>query len=61
MKYRQKVKECEQCKLQLKEVQTKLSIEEKGRMGLLAELGVLDRVSRNCSSTCVCVFLGVGL
>ena len=47
MKYRQKVKECEQCKLQLKEVQTKLSIEEKGRMGLLAELGVLDRVSRN--------------
>ena len=39
------MKEFEQCKQQLKEVQTKLSIEEKGRKGLLAELGVLHQVS----------------
>ena len=45
-KFRAKVKECEKYKQQLKEVQTKLSIEEKGRMGLLAELAVFHRVSR---------------
>ncbi len=50
-KFRQKAQECEEYKQQLKEVQTKLSIEEKGRMGLLAELGVLHQVSL----VCVCV------
>lgn len=44
-KFREKAKECEEYKQQLKEVQTKLSIEEKGRMGLLAELSVLHHVS----------------
>lgn len=43
-KYRQKVVECEQFKQQLKEVQTKLSIEEKGRKGLVAELNILHKV-----------------
>lgn len=47
-KFREKAKECEEYKQQLKEVQTKLSIEEKGRMGLLAELGVLHHVSLLC-------------
>ena len=43
-KYRLKVGECEEYKQQLKEVQTKLSIEEKGRKGLLAELNTLHKV-----------------
>ena len=55
-KFREKAKECEEYKQQLKEVQTKLSIEEKGRMGLLAELSVLHHVSL----VCMCVW-GVGL
>lgn len=45
-KFREKAKECEEYKQQLKEVQTKLSVEEKGRMGLLAELNILHHVSR---------------
>ena len=44
-KYRQKAGECEQYKQQLKDLQTKLSIEEKGRKGLAAELSILHKVS----------------
>ena len=50
-KYRQKESECEQYKQQLKDVQTKLSIEEKGRKGLLAEFSVLHQVNGE-STTC---------
>ena len=44
-RYRQKAAECEQYKQQLKDLQTKLSIEEKGRKGLSAELSILHKVS----------------
>ena len=55
-KFREKTKECDEYKQQLKEVQTKLSIEEKGRMGLVAELSVLHHVSL----VGVCVWGGGG-
>ena len=52
-KYRQKSGECDCYKQQLKEVQTRLSIEEKSRKGLVAELGTLHRVSTHIAHICV--------